>query len=134
MTEPVEYLESTVKDPTKIQRFYRRFANQKVRIQWDAMPQVQFAQHHGRQSYFFCHELLPRNLEGNQKVSEHMPFFHDIIEEFMHDKKIKYDKITRSCLNLTYHIPGRKWCDPHVDNYFNPYNPTFLYSPIFTHS
>jgi hypothetical protein len=121
MDESVEYFEGMTKDLTKVQRFYRKFKNQRIRIPWEAIPQVQFAQHHGRHSYFFCHELLPRNTEVNE-VSEYMPFFHGIVDEFMHDNKIKYDKITRSCLNLTYHIPERKWCDPHVDNYFNHYS------------
>lgn len=116
MDEPVEYLESQITDTFAIEKFYRKLQKQKVNLSWQLIPQLD-----GGQGYFFCHELLPRD-PHIVPTSEHTPFFHKIIDKFMKDNKIRYNKITRSCLNLTYHIPGQKWCDPHVDNYFNHYS------------
>ena len=116
MDEPIEYFEGKIADTFPIERFYRKLRKQKVNLLWNLISQVESSER-----YFFCHELLPRD-PHIVPTSDYAPFFHKIIDKFMKDNKIKYNKITRSCLNLTYHIPGQKWGDPHVDNYFDHYS------------
>jgi len=66
------------------------------------------------------HGLLARNF--NRPNSPYFGMFNEILETTLNENGIENNGVTRACLNMTYHIPGYEFFDPHVDNYFDHYN------------
>ena len=72
----------------------------------------------------FSHILLER--ESGDPCSPWLPFFQEIVYEFLDKNQLPYTKSVRGCLNLTYHVPGYKHTDPHID-YFSKHYVVILY-------
>lgn len=66
----------------------------------------------------FSHTMMSR---GGQPNSPWFNYFQDIIFKYLDEQKLPYKETIRACLNLTYHIPGYEYTDPHVDNTINHY-------------
>lgn len=66
------------------------------------------------------HGLLARNFD--RPNSPYFGMFNEILETTLNENGIENNGVTRACLNMTYHIPGYEFFDPHVDNYFDHYN------------
>lgn len=60
----------------------------------------------------FCHLLMARN---GTLHSQYYPFFKMVVDKFCTKYNIKYEKVLRSCINNTFHIPNYPFRDPHVD-------------------
>ena len=66
------------------------------------------------------HGLLARNF--NRPNSPYFGMFNEILETTLNENGIENNGVTRACINMTYHIPGYEFFDPHVDSYFDHYN------------
>jgi hypothetical protein len=71
---------------------------------------------------FFSHGLIQRydHLKEEPKSnSDVLPFFTNIFKRFCEQHKIKFNKITRACMNLVVHrADNYENTDPHVDHEF----------------
>jgi hypothetical protein len=70
---------------------------------------------------FFSHTLIPRYDLNTQNFIINSPcfnMFYKIFNKFCNKHKIKFNKITRACMNLTSHHNEYQTGDPHVDHDF----------------
>ena len=75
------------------------------------------------------HGLLARNTLDpdynevrSRPNSPYWGMFNEIVETTLNENGIENNGVTRACINMTYHIPGYEFFDPHVDSYFDHYN------------
>ena len=75
------------------------------------------------------HGLLARNTLDpdynevrSRPNSPYWGMFNEILETTLNENGIENNGVTRACINMTYHIPGYEFFDPHVDSYFDHYN------------
>lgn len=72
--------------------------------------------------HFFSHGLIQRynhTKEEPQSNSDVTPHIMKMFERFADEHKLKVNKITRGCLNLTHHHGKFIHGDPHVDHEFD---------------
>ena len=71
----------------------------------------------------FSHILMERE---SGPCSPWFEFFREIVYDFLDKNQLPYGAPVRGCLNLTYHVPGYKHTDPHID-YFGKHYVILLY-------
>ena len=79
-------------------------------------------------SQFFSHSIIPRYDYGVEPIinSDYYTFFNNIFERFCEKNGIKYKRILRMCLNLTYYTDKEFFVYSHVDHPF-PNRTTIMY-------
>jgi len=70
------------------------------------------------------HVLISRDEE--KIYSSVFSFFNNILERFLKEHNIKYKKITRACLNLTFSDKRFIYSDPHID-FSTPHSVCIMY-------
>lgn len=107
-----DYIETFI-DSDKIKFFTELFENGPI----DERGCISFFWHPSTTSKNFpqfAHILLGRDDPSPRSIW--YDYFREIVVSFLGENKLKYKKILRSCINLTYHIPNCEFTDPHVDD------------------
>ena len=122
----IDFLEVKIKDIDKLRKFCDEFIeckNPKTRfnkiVPWYFTPETtsdKFPQ--------MSHNMFGRT--DRRPVSKFFNFFYSIVDQTFADVNLDYEGCIRACLNMTYHIPGYSFFDPHVDNPI-PHYSTILY-------
>ena len=73
---------------------------------------------------FFTHTILES--EDNKWNSKHHPFFESILYSFAQKHKIKYERLYRAAVNLTYHNGIKDRSPIHIDHSF-PHRQLLVY-------
>ena len=120
----IDFLEVKIRDIDRLKKFCDdliecKNLNSKSLIPWYYTPETtsdKFPQ--------LSHNMFARN--DDRSSSKFFDFFSYIIYDTFRQWDLENNGCIRSCLNMTYHIPGYKCFDPHVDNYDDHYS-TILY-------
>ena len=74
--------------------------------------------------FFMSHILIKRD---DEKINSSVfSFFNIILERFLKEHNLKYKKITRACIKLTFSDKRFIYSDPHVD-YSTPHSVCIMY-------
>jgi hypothetical protein len=120
----IDFIEVKIKDIDRLRKFCDDFIEcknikSKKLLPWYYTPQTtsdKFPQ--------LSHGMLSR--KDDRPLSQYFDFFNEIVYTTLRGLDIEYSGCIRACLNMTYHIPGYEFFDPHVDNYDTHYS-TILY-------